>query len=58
MNKFSIGITGGIGSGKTVVCTILEHLGYPVFYSDKEAKSICNNDSLVKNQIIDLLTRP
>jgi dephospho-CoA kinase len=34
----SIGVTGGIGSGKSIVCKILEHLGYPVFYSDEEAK--------------------
>ncbi len=34
----TIGITGGIGSGKTTVCKILEALSYPVFYSDIEAK--------------------
>jgi dephospho-CoA kinase len=34
----SIGITGGIGSGKSIVCKVLERLGYPVFYSDTEAK--------------------
>ena len=52
--KKIIGITGGIGSGKTFVCRIFESMGYPVFYSDKEAKSILNNDLTVKNQIIDL----
>lgn len=35
----SIGITGGIGSGKSTVCEILEKLAYPVFYADKVAKS-------------------
>ena len=39
-----IGITGGIGSGKTFVCHILEKLGYPVFYSDKEAKKLMNEN--------------
>jgi dephospho-CoA kinase len=34
----SIGITGGIGSGKSIVCKTLECLGYPVFHSDTEAK--------------------
>ena len=29
------GITGGIGSGKTMVCKIIEAMGYPVFYSDE-----------------------
>ena len=44
-----IGITGGIGSGKTFVCHILEKLGYPVFYSDKEAQNFMHeNLSLIK----------
>ncbi len=34
----SIGITGGIGSGKSTICKILETLGYPVFYADNAAK--------------------
>jgi dephospho-CoA kinase len=33
-----VGITGNIGSGKTTVCRIFEHLGIPVYYSDDEAK--------------------
>lgn len=35
-----IGVTGGIGSGKTTVCKIIEKLGFPVFYSDEEAKDL------------------
>jgi dephospho-CoA kinase len=46
-----IGITGGIGSGKTHVCRIIQQLGYPVFYSDQEAKSIMQNDIEVIEQI-------
>lgn len=34
----SVGITGGIGSGKSTVCKVLESLGYPVFYADQVAK--------------------
>jgi dephospho-CoA kinase len=34
----TIGITGGIGSGKSTICKILETLGYPVFYADLAAK--------------------
>lgn len=34
----SVGITGGIGSGKSTVCKVLESLGYPVFYADLVAK--------------------
>ena len=33
-----VGITGGIGSGKTYVCTVFEKMGVPVFYADEEAK--------------------
>jgi dephospho-CoA kinase len=37
-----IGITGGIGSGKTTVCRIFETLGIPVFNADAEASDIYN----------------
>jgi dephospho-CoA kinase len=42
-----IGITGGIGSGKTTVCKIFETLGIPVFYADAVAKSIMVTDPLL-----------
>ncbi len=38
-----IGITGGIGSGKSTVCKIFESLGIPVYYADNEARSLTNN---------------
>ncbi len=38
-----IGLTGGIGSGKTTIARIFEAMGYPVFYSDEHAKSLMNN---------------
>jgi dephospho-CoA kinase len=40
-----IGITGGIGAGKSIVSSVLEVLGYPVFNSDKVAKDILNNNA-------------
>ncbi|HOZ13743.1 MAG TPA: dephospho-CoA kinase [Tenuifilaceae bacterium] len=40
-----VGITGGIGSGKTTVCKVIEALGYPVYYADVEAKKIIETDS-------------
>ncbi|MBD3637079.1 MAG: dephospho-CoA kinase [Crocinitomicaceae bacterium] len=43
-NYISVGITGGIGSGKSYVCQIIETMGYPVFYADAEAKKIINED--------------
>jgi dephospho-CoA kinase len=42
-----IGITGGIGTGKTTVCKMFEKLGVPVYYADDRAKWINNNDSEV-----------
>jgi dephospho-CoA kinase len=47
-----VGVTGGIGSGKSYICRILESIGYPVFYSDQEAKLIILNDIEVKAKII------
>jgi dephospho-CoA kinase len=46
-----IGITGGIGSGKSYVCEILEKMGYPVFYSDLEAKRLMIQKSELIEQI-------
>ena len=39
-----IGITGGIGVGKSYVANILEKMGFPVFYSDQEAKELTRNN--------------
>ncbi len=39
-----IGITGGIGSGKTTVCRIFETLGIPVYYADDRAKALMTED--------------
>lgn len=46
-----LGITGGIGSGKTSVCRVFRVLGIPVFAADYEAKEIIDNDESVKNCI-------
>jgi len=42
-----IGITGGIGSGKTTVCKVFETLGIPVFYADTVAKEIMVTDQVL-----------
>jgi len=47
-----IGITGGIGSGKTTVARIFNVLGIPVYSSDDASKSLMNNDVELKNNII------
>lgn len=53
--NFLIGLTGGIGSGKTSVAKILENKGFPVYFSDDKAKEIANENSELKRQIIALL---
>ncbi|MCW3125173.1 MAG: Dephospho-CoA kinase [Bacteroidetes bacterium] len=43
-NMLKVGITGGIGSGKTTVCQIFEKLGVPVYYADQRAKELMEDD--------------
>ena len=47
-----IGITGGIGSGKTTVCRIFELLGIPIFYADAQAKLVMHTDEKLRVGII------
>lgn len=46
-----LGITGGIGSGKTTVCQFFEILGVPVYYSDQRAKDLMHSDEVLMAQI-------
>lgn len=46
-----IGITGGIGSGKTTVCKIFESIGIPVYYADQRAKWLMSYDSELKSKL-------
>lgn len=50
-----IGLTGGIGSGKSVVSHLLKTMGIPVYIADDESKRITSTDSLIKQQLINLL---
>jgi dephospho-CoA kinase len=47
-----IGLTGGIGSGKSVVAEIFSVLGIPVFDADREAKKIMNEDAGLRKALI------
>lgn len=51
----SVGISGGMGSGKTLVCNIFKVLGIAVYDSDLEAKRIMETNEEVKKEIINLL---
>ncbi|QOW11545.1 dephospho-CoA kinase [Kaistella flava (ex Peng et al. 2021)] len=50
-----IGITGGIGSGKSTVSKYIEEAGYPVYYSDIRAKNIVNDNQHLQQLIKELL---
>ena len=53
--SFLVGVTGGIGSGKTTVSNIFFHLGYKVYNSDDRAKYLMERDSDIVEKITDLL---
>ncbi|MBP6624450.1 MAG: dephospho-CoA kinase [Chitinophagaceae bacterium] len=48
-----IGVTGGIGSGKSTVCRIFETLGIPVYYADIEAKKLYDENLVLKKKVIE-----
>ena len=49
-----IGLTGGIGSGKSTVAQIFEVLNIPVYYADVEARRLMNEDPVLRSAIINL----
>ena len=38
--QIKVGVTGGIGSGKSFICQILQNMGYPIFFSDQTSKHL------------------
>lgn len=48
-----IGLTGGIGSGKSTVAKIFEVLGVPVYYADDASKSLMNRDEDLKGKLVE-----
>lgn len=50
-----VGVTGGIGSGKSVVCRVFHTLGIPVLNADEVAAHLLETDNVIKQQVIALL---
>jgi len=50
-----VGVTGGIGSGKSVVCRVFATLGIPVFNADDAAKYLMSTDASLRAHIVALL---
>lgn len=50
-----VGLTGGIGSGKSTVAAMFQELGVPVYNSDERAKRLMNTSKKIKKQLIELL---
>jgi dephospho-CoA kinase len=46
------GITGGIGTGKTLICQVFSALHVPVYYADEEAKRLTDDDSFIRDALI------
>lgn len=55
--RFRLGVTGGIGSGKTSVCRVFNVLNIPVFSADREAREIMDNEVVIKEAINNLTGR-
>lgn len=48
-----VGITGGIGSGKTTVARLFQMFGVPVYFADDAAKSLMNSNQQIRNSLIE-----
>ncbi|AUC76055.1 dephospho-CoA kinase [Olleya sp. Bg11-27] len=49
-----IGLTGGIGSGKTTVANFFKDLGVPIYIADTEAKALMNRSKVIKRKLLKL----
>jgi dephospho-CoA kinase len=52
-----VGITGGIGTGKSLICQIFSMLGVPVYYADLAAKKLTASDPEIRKELILLMGR-
>jgi len=54
---FKVGLTGGIGSGKSLICRIFELLNVPVFYADREARHLLETNREIAEKIAETFGR-
>jgi len=52
--KTLVGLTGGIGSGKTTIANFFKELGVPIYIADTEAKALMNRSKVIKRKLIAL----
>jgi len=52
---FRLGITGGIGSGKSTVCKVFRVFGIPVFSADRSAREIMDTDNSLKKELNNII---
>lgn len=52
--KTLVGLTGGIGSGKTTIAIFFKELGVPIYIADTEAKALMNRSKVIKRKLIAL----
>ena len=55
MRPLKLGITGGIGSGKSVVCRIFKEIGIPAYDADQEAKILLKSDPEIVSAVKQLI---
>ena len=49
---FKVGVTGGIGSGKSIICNIFHHLGIPVYHADIEARRLMSENESIRTGLL------
>jgi len=49
---FKVGVTGGIGSGKSIICNIFHHLGIPVYQADIEARRLMAENESIRTGLL------
>jgi len=49
---FKVGVTGGIGSGKSIICNVFHQLGIPVYRADTEARRLMDETAGIRNELL------